>query len=111
MAYDEALADTIRRHLAVMGAAADERKMFGGLAFMINGNMALAVMGQDGAIVRIDPESAEALVASSHATLAEMRGRPMNGWVQIYAEHVERDAEMARWVALGVERARSLPAK
>jgi TfoX/Sxy family transcriptional regulator of competence genes len=110
VAYDEELADRIR---ALVGGQAGvaEKKMFGGLAFLVGGNMAIAASGQGGALVRIDPEESDALVASTAARPMEMRGREMAGWLRVEAEHLADDAELARWVELGTSYARSLPAK
>ena len=110
MAYDEALAARIRDRI---GAAPDlsEKKMFGGLAFLIGGNMAVAASGQGGILVHVDPDESDALTASTAASLMEMRGRSMRGWLRVGSEDVRSDDELARWVGLGSEYARSLPAK
>lgn len=110
MAYDEALADRIR---ALIGdePALTERKMFGGLAFLVGGNMAVAASGQGGLMVRVDPAESAALVSSSPARLLEMRGRSMPGWLRLDSDDVRTDAELAPWVRRGVSFARSLPAK
>lgn len=110
MAYDEGLADRIRE---LIGGAADlsEQKMFGGLGFMVAGNMAIAASGQGGILVRVDPSQSDSLVASTDAYPAVMRGRPMPGWLRVGAEHVRTQRQLARWVKVGVGYARSLPAK
>jgi TfoX/Sxy family transcriptional regulator of competence genes len=110
MAYDEELADRIRELLA---GAADltEKKMFGGLAFLIGGNMAVGASGQGGILVRVDPEQSEELVATTTARPMEMRGRQMQGWLRIDAEGLGSRQELARWVELGSTYARSLPPK
>jgi hypothetical protein len=110
VAYDEELADRIR---ALLGAepGLTEQKMFGGLAFLIGGNMAVAASGQGGILVHVDPEQSEELVATTEATLMEMRGRQMRGWLRVADENVATDPELAKWVELGVGFARSLPAK
>jgi TfoX/Sxy family transcriptional regulator of competence genes len=110
MAYDEELAERIR---ALIGdePAVTEQRMFGGLAFLIDGNMAIAASGQGGILVRADPEESEALVAASTARPMEMRGREMRGWLRVEAEDVGTDAELAKWVDVGSTFARSLPAK
>jgi TfoX/Sxy family transcriptional regulator of competence genes len=110
MAYDEELAERIR---ALIGdePAVTEQRMFGGLAFLIGGNMAIAASGQGGILVRADPEESEALVAASTARPMEMRGREMRGWLRVEAEDVGSDAELAKWVDVGSTFARSLPAK
>lgn len=111
MAYDEALAARIRN---LIGDEPDlrEQRMFGGLAFLVGGNMAIAASGGDGGIlVRVDPEGSDALVAETSATVMEMRGRAMRGWLRVASEDVETDAELAPWVERGTTYARSLPSK
>ncbi|HEY7259850.1 MAG TPA: TfoX/Sxy family protein [Gaiellales bacterium] len=110
MAYDEALAGRIRE---LVGDQPDltEKTMFGGLAFLIGGNMAVAASGQGGVLVRVDPEESEELIASTPATLMEMRGRSMRGWLRVAPEDVEADAALAEWVGRGTDYARSLPPK
>ena len=110
MAYDEVLAQRIR-DLVGGEPACSERKMFGGLAFLIGGNMAVAASGQGGILVRVDPAESAALVATSNAHLMEMRGRPMPGWLRVDPGDVRTGPELARWVELGTAYARSLPAK
>jgi TfoX/Sxy family transcriptional regulator of competence genes len=110
MAYDEQLADRIRE---LVGSEADltERKMFGGLAFLIGGNMAVAASGQGGVLVRVDPAQSDALVATTSARPMEMGGRQMQGWLRVGPEAVSTRRQLARWVKLGTSYARSLPAK
>jgi TfoX/Sxy family transcriptional regulator of competence genes len=110
MAYDEELAQRIR-DLVAGEPGLTEKKMFGGLAFLIGGNMAVAASGQGGLLVRVEPEESDALVAGSHARPVEMRGRMMNGWLRIDTEHLETTDELAAWVERGASFARSLPAK
>jgi TfoX/Sxy family transcriptional regulator of competence genes len=110
VAYDEELAARIRE-LVADEPGLSEQRMFGGLAFLIGGNMAVAASGQGGLMVRVDPAESDALVASSHARFMEMRGRQMQGWLRVDAEHVGTKRELAAWVARGVAFARSLPAK
>ena len=110
MAYDEELAGRIR-DLIGGEPALTEKKMFGGLAFLVGGNMAVAASGQGGALVRVDPERSEDLVATTDARLMEMRGRTMQGWLRIDSEHLRTKRQLAKWVELGVGYARSLPAK
>ena len=110
MAYDEHLADRIRELLAG-DADVTEQRMFGGLAFLVGGNMAVAASGQGGLMVRVDPEETEALVAEPHARPFEMRGREMAGWLRVDTEGVRAKAELEPWVARGVAYARSLPPK
>jgi TfoX/Sxy family transcriptional regulator of competence genes len=110
MAYDEDLAERIRELLAGEPDLT-EKKMFGGLAFLIGGNMAVAASGQGGALVRADPATSEKLVATTDARLMEMHGRKMQGWVRVDPEHLRTKRQLARWVELGATYARSLPAK
>ncbi len=110
MAYDEELADRIRDLLAGEPGLT-EQKMFGGLAFLIGGNMAVAASGQGGLLVRVDPDESDALVESTPAYLMEMRGREMRGWLRVDADHVRTKKELATWVERGASFARSLPAK
>jgi TfoX/Sxy family transcriptional regulator of competence genes len=110
VAYDQELADRIRE---LIGGESDltETKMFGGLAFLIRGNMAVAASGQGGALVRVDPAQSDTLVAATNARLMEMRGRPMQGWLRVDAEDLRTKRQLAKWVELGTTYARSLPAK
>jgi TfoX/Sxy family transcriptional regulator of competence genes len=110
VAYDEELANRIRE---LVGGESDlsETKMFGGLAFLIGGNMAVAASGQGGVLVRVDPAQSDTLVATTNARLMEMRGRPMRGWLRVDAEDVRTERQLAKWVELGTAYARSLPAK
>jgi TfoX/Sxy family transcriptional regulator of competence genes len=110
MAYDEELAGRIR---ALVGARADvtEKAMFGGLAFLIGGNMAVAASGQGGVLVRVDPDESDELVATTPAEPMEMRGRSMRGWLRLAPEAIGSDAELGEWVARGAAYAASLPAK
>jgi len=110
VAYDEALAERIRP-LVADEASLTEKKMFGGLAFLIGGNMAVAASGQGGLLVRVDPAESAELVAGSTAEPMEMRGRKMDGWLRVDSESVEDDAELQAWVHRGVAYARSLPEK
>jgi TfoX/Sxy family transcriptional regulator of competence genes len=110
VAYDTKLADRIRE---LVGGEGDvtEKKMFGGLAFLVGGNMAVAASGQGGILVRVDPNDSDNLVAKTKARPMEMRGRPMQGWLQLGAEDVGTKRELAKWVERGTTYARSLPAK
>jgi TfoX N-terminal domain len=110
VAYDEALADRIR-DLVAGESDLTEQKMFGGLAFLIAGNMAVAASGQGGVLVRVDPEQSDALIAATNARLMEMGGRRMRGWLRVDPEDVRTKRELAKWVELGTTYARSLPAK
>jgi hypothetical protein len=110
MAYDEQLAARIR-DLLIDEPGVSEMKMFGGLAFLIGGNMAIAASGQGGVMVRVDPASSDRLVATTSARTAEMRGRAMPGWLRVDSEHVRTRGQLEKWVGLGSSYARSLPAK
>jgi TfoX/Sxy family transcriptional regulator of competence genes len=110
MAYDEELANRIRE-LVAREAGVTENKMFGGLAFLVGGNMAVAASGQGGILVRVDPVESDALLAKTNAHVAVMRGRPMKGWLRVDPEHLGAKRELAKWVELGTTYARSLPAK
>ena len=110
MAYDEQLADRIRE-LLPDDVDVTEKKMFGGLAFLVSGNMAVAASGQGGVLVRVDPESSDRLVATTKARPMEMRGRSMQGWLRVETEDVRTKRQLAKWVDLGTTYARSLPPK
>jgi TfoX/Sxy family transcriptional regulator of competence genes len=110
MAYDERLAERIRE-LLQDEAGVTETKMFGGLAFLVNGHMAIAASGQGGAMVRVDPATSDKLVATTNAELAVMRGRPMDGWLRVATEDLRTKRLLAKWVTLGTTYARSLPPK
>ena len=110
MAYDEDLADRLRVALSDVDGVT-EKKMFGGLAFLIGGNMAVAASGQGGILVRVDPEQSGELVTSTAAEPMEMRGRQMQGWLRVDSDTVGSEAALAKWVDLGVAYAGSLPAK
>ena len=106
MAYDEALADRIRE---LIGRERDltEKKMFGGLAFLVDGNMAVAASGQGGILVRVDPAESAELVSATGAEEMVMRGRAMAGWLRVEPA----EDELPEWVERGVAYARSLPPK
>jgi len=110
MAYDEDLADRIRE-LVATEKDLSEQKMFGGLAFLIGGNMAVAASGQGGILVRVDPAASAKLVSTTKAQPMVMRGRAMDGWLRVDAEHVREKRQLVAWVKRGVIYARSLPAK
>jgi hypothetical protein len=110
VAYDEELAARMRE-LVGSEPGVVEKKMFGGLAFLIGGNMAVAASGQGGILVRVSPEQSEDLVATTNARLMEMRGRQMQGWLRVDPGDVRAKRELAKWVELGTTYARSLPAK
>lgn len=110
MSYDQDLAARIRELVRGEGDLTEQR-MFGGVAFLIGGNMAVSASGQGGLMVRVDPAVSDELVATTPARLMEMRGRPMRGWLRVDTEHVRKEPELAKWVALGMAYAHSLPAK
>src|SRR4051794_30353077 len=110
MAYDEDLANRIS---GVVGTenGVTEKKMFGGLAFLIGGNMAVAASGQGGLMVRCNPDETEKLIAKPHARRLEMRGREMDGWLRVDDEGLKTKRQLEPWVKIGSGYARSLPAK
>ena len=110
MAYDEALADRIRERLGSEPKVTEQR-MFGGLAFLIRGNMAVAASGQGGLLVRVDPADTEALLSRAGARPMEMRGRAMRGWLRVDADAVRTKRQLTAWIDRGVTYARALPAK
>ncbi len=110
MAYDVELANRIRR-VVEAEPGLTEKRMFGGLAFLIHGNMAVSASSKGGLLLRIHPADNESLVSESHAHRFEMRGREMHGWLRVAAEGLETDDELRRWVSHGVTYARSLPSK
>ena len=110
VAYDAVLADRIRELIAGERRLTEQR-MFGGLAFLVGGNMAIAASGQGGILVRVDPEKSDDLIAKTAATVAVMRGRPMQGWLRVDPGHLRTKRQLAKWVDLGASYARSLPAK
>lgn len=110
MDYDEELTHRIRE---LIGKDPDvtEKRMFGGLAFLIGGNMAISASGQGGVLVRADPAQSGRLVASGHAHVAVMQGRELSGWIRVDDEHLRTKRELAKWVTVGTTFARSLPKK
>ena len=110
VAYDEDLAQRIRE---LIGGDPDvtEKRMFGGLAFLVGGNMSVAASGQGGLLVRVDPAQTDALLAEPHAGPFEMRGRGMQGWLRVDAKGVGTKDQLEPWVGRGVAYARSLPPK
>ena len=108
VAYDEELAARIR-DLTVGESGLAEKKMFGGLAFLIGGNMAVAASGQGGLLVRVDPAQSDRLVATTNAYPMEMRGRSMQGWLRVDPEDVRTKRQLAKWVGLGTAYAARCP--
>ncbi len=109
MAYDETLADRVRKSL-VGHSDIDERKMFGGLAFMLDGNMCCCVT-EHGLMVRVGPDAYEDALSQPYAGVMDLTGRPMRGWVLVQIEGLASDPVLCRWVAQGAEFAATLPAK
>jgi hypothetical protein len=109
MAYDEGLAQRVREEVSELPGYV-EKKMFGGVGFMLRGNIACGVNGTD-LIVRVGPERYESALAASHTRPFDMTGRPMKGWVVVMAEGCEADTDLQAWVQQGVAFALSLPAK
>jgi TfoX/Sxy family transcriptional regulator of competence genes len=110
VAYDEDLANRLREILQDEPGLT-EKRMFGGLAFLINGNMAVSASGQGGMLLRVDPTDTPALVRRPEASRFEMRGRQMNGWLRIDPSGLATKRRLKSWVSRGVDYARSLPAK
>ena len=109
MAYDEALATRVRESLGE-NPEINERKMFGGIAFMLSGNMAVGV-SKDDLMVRIDPDDQDEALAQPGVRLFDMTGRPMKGWILVAPEATEDDTDLLRWVEAGLDFAGSLPPK
>ena len=109
MAYDEDLANRIRE-IVQDEPGLREKRMFGGLAFLINGNMAVSASGQGGMLLRVDPADAATLVERPGASRFQMRGRELAGWLRIDPAGLTTDRRLRSWVSLGVRCARSLPA-
>jgi len=110
MAYDEELAERLREVLAPEKGVS-EKRMFGGLAFLIGGHMAVAASRNGGLLLRCDPAATDALLGERGADRFVMRGKAMDGWLYVDADAVSEDAALRRWVAHGVDYVRSLPAK
>lgn len=110
VAYDEDLANRIRE-IVQDEPALTEQRMFGGLAFLINGNMAVSASGQGGLLLRVDPADTSTLVQRAEATRFEMRGREMDGWLRIDPAGLTTKRQLKSWVSRGISYARSLPAK
>jgi len=110
VAYDEDLANRIRELLSSEDGLSEQR-MFGGLAFLINGNMSVAASGQGGLMLRVEPGETDALLQKPHAAPFVMRGREMQGWLRVDDEGVRTKRRLEPWVKRGVAYARSLPPK
>jgi TfoX/Sxy family transcriptional regulator of competence genes len=109
MAYDEALAERIRSMLPDEPVV--EKKMFGGLAFLVGGNMSVAASGQGGLMVRVDPDQTESLLTEPGVDLMQMGGRTMTGWLRVDADVLGEDTTLRAWVDRGIRYARTLPPK
>ncbi len=110
MTYDSELANRVREILQGESGLT-ERRMFGGLAFLIHGHMAVSASGQGGLLLRMDPAQAESLLNAPHVGRFQMRGRDMQGWLHVDPEAVKTEDDLRRWVAHGVAQARALPPK
>jgi TfoX/Sxy family transcriptional regulator of competence genes len=110
MAYDQDLAQRLRELLAGEDAVT-EKKMFGGLAFLLQGNMSVSASRAGGLLVRIDPADTESFLAQPHVTLMQMGGRTMDGWITVAPEGLQTKRELAAWVKPGVAFAKTLPPK
>ncbi len=110
MAYDLDLADRVRELLGPIRGV-DEKRMFGGLAFLINGNMSVAVSRQGGLMVRVPPDETEKLLTRAHVSPMVMAGRETRGWIRVDADGVKTTRQLTSWVTRGADYARSLPPK
>jgi TfoX/Sxy family transcriptional regulator of competence genes len=108
--YDEDLANRIRE-LVLTEQGVTEKRMFGGLAFLIDGNMSVSASGQGGLLLRVDPAETDKLVSKPHAHPFEMRGRVMQGWLRVDPDGLRTKRQLERWVTRGIAYARSLPSK
>jgi hypothetical protein len=109
MAFDDKLADRIRKQLGKRRGLT-EKKMFGGLAFLLNGNMCCGVHGQE-MIVRLDPEQTDEALRERHTRIFDLSGRPMKGWILVQSKGLTTEAALAKWIKIGLKYASSLPAK
>ncbi len=110
MAYDSDLADRIRQQVGAEPGLT-EKSMFGGLAFLVGGHLAVSASGKGGLLLRVDPQRTAEFVAHDGVERAVMRGRAMDGWLRVAPGTVSSDEALRRWVAIGVDHARSLPPK
>ena len=109
MAYDEQLAARIRKQFGKR-AGVTEKKMFGGIAFLLNGNMSCGVHGRD-LIARIDPADTDDALSQSHTHVFDLTGRPMKGWILVRPKGLATEAQLRKWVGVAIRYAGSLPAK
>jgi TfoX/Sxy family transcriptional regulator of competence genes len=110
MAYDEDLANRLRELLADEEAVT-EKKMFGGLAFLLHGNMSVSASRNGGLLARIDPAETDATLARPHVARMEMGGRTMDGWITVAPEGLKTKRELTAWVKRSVAFAKTLPRK
>jgi TfoX/Sxy family transcriptional regulator of competence genes len=110
MPYDESLVERLRDLLADESRVA-EKRMFGGLAFMVRGNLCVAASHTGGLLARVDPDDSDAYLAAPHVSLMEMRGRPMHGWLMIAPEALTTKPQLAAWVKRSVAFVKTLPSK
>jgi TfoX/Sxy family transcriptional regulator of competence genes len=110
MAYDTELADRVRE-LVAAERGVDEKRMFGGLAFLINGNMSVAVSREGGLMVRVPRDQTDTLVSRDHVEPMVMGGREMRGWLRVSLDGVKTKRQLQSWVTRGVDYAKSLPPK
>jgi TfoX/Sxy family transcriptional regulator of competence genes len=110
MAYDEELADWVRSFLKGERGV-EEKRMFGGLGMLVGGNMAVAVRGKGGLLVRVDPKDADDILREPGAKMMSMRGKAMRGWITVDPKACSSRADVRRWVKRGVTYAKSLPVK
>jgi TfoX/Sxy family transcriptional regulator of competence genes len=110
MAYDEDLVNRVREQLAAENGVT-EKAMFGGLAFLVNGNMAVSVSGRGGLMLRVGPDATDDALSRPHTAVVEMRGRPMRGWIRVAPDGVRTKRQLDAWVRRGVQFTRTLPRK
>jgi TfoX/Sxy family transcriptional regulator of competence genes len=109
MAFDERLAERVRKQLGKRKGLS-EKKMFGGLAFLLNGNMCCGLHGAE-LIIRLDPEKADTALAEPHTRIFDLSGRPMKGWVLVASAGLQSEESLAKWIRTGIDYASSLPKK
>jgi TfoX/Sxy family transcriptional regulator of competence genes len=110
VAYDLDLADRVRE-LLVDSSPVTEQKMFGGLAFLIAGKMAVAASSQGGLVVRVDPARADRVLATTNTRPMEMKGRAVSGWLHVDGDNLRTEQQLAHWIAVGAATAHNAPAK
>jgi TfoX/Sxy family transcriptional regulator of competence genes len=112
VAYDEGFANRVRAAVSrKVTAPVEEKRMFGGIALMLSGNMAVVIRGKGGLMIRVDPDETEKFAGEPGAEATEMRGRPMRGWITVAPDACAADADLRRWVQRGVTYTQTLPAK